>query len=158
MSEADVGSIQSLDELRRAVDRLGDRLLQQGHQVRAVINKSQHHFSQDYPVYWKRQLRLAEQRHSEALDRLSRKQSVVGAGQAVPAADEKKEVARWKARKGLCRQRLERTRTVAVEMEQNCEKMKGPIADLMELAEVTLPNASARLATLVARLQAYDGS
>ncbi len=155
MSEADVRSIEALIELQQAVDRLSDRLLQQGHQIRSMVGKAEQHFSQVYPVYWQGQLRRAEQRLSEARDRLSRKESVVGSGQFVPAADEKKEVALWKARKTLCRERIERSRRVAVEMEQNCEKMKGPIADLIELAEVSLPNASARLATLIARLQAY---
>ncbi len=158
MSEVDVRSIESLAELRQAVDRLSDRLLQQGHQVRSVVGKAKQHFSQDYPVYWRGQLRRAEQRLSEARDRLSRKQSTVASGQSVPAADEKKEVARWKARKTLCRERIERSRAVAVEMEQDCEKMKGPIADLIELAEVALPNASLRLAKLIDRLQAYQNN
>ncbi len=158
MSDADVRSIESLDELRQAVDRLGERLLRQGHQVRAVVGRAEQHFARDYPVYWQSQLRRAEQRLSEARDRLSRKQSTAGSGSSAPATDERKEVARWKARKKLCRERIERARTVAVEMEQNCEKMKGPVADLIELAEVSLPNASVRLATLIARLQAYQNN
>lgn len=158
MSEADVHSIESLAELQQAVERLSDRLLTQGHQVRAFVGRAERHFSQEYPVYWRTQLQRAEQRLGEARDRLSRKQSTVGSGQSVPAADEKKEVARWKARRTLCRERIERARTVAVEMEQNSEKMKGPVADLLELAEVSLPNASVRLATLIARLQAYQNN
>jgi len=158
MSEADVRSIESLAELHRAVDHLSERLMLQGYQLRSVVTGAQRHFSQEYPHYWRNQLRRAEQQLSEALDRLSRKQSTTRAGESVPATEEKKQVARWKNRVRLCREKLERSRTIAVEMEQNGEKLKGPIADLMELAEVGLPSASTRLVGLIARLEAYQNN
>ncbi len=158
MSEADVRSIESLEELRLAVDRLSESLMLQGYQLGAVVRSAEQHFSQHYPQYWRSQLQRAELKLTESLDRLSRKQSTLRTGDQVPATEEKKQVAHWKARVRLCRDRIERSRTIAVEMEQNCEKMKGPIADLLELAEVSLPNASIRLAALVARLQAYQNN
>ncbi|MFG0288462.1 MAG: hypothetical protein ACF8CQ_09815 [Rhodopirellula sp. JB044] len=156
MSEADVHSIESLGDLHRAVDHLSEKLMLQGYQLRSVVNNAEQHFTQHCPSYWRGQLRQAEQRLSEALDSLSRKQSTSRSGESVPATEEKKQVARWKARVRLCHERIERAKTIAVEMEQNCDKMKGPIADLLELAEVTLPRASTRLSNLIERLQAYQ--
>ncbi|MBB3207934.1 hypothetical protein FHS27_003761 [Rhodopirellula rubra] len=158
MSEADVHSIESLGELHRAVDHLSERLMLQGYQLRAVVSNAERHFTQECPTYWRGQLRRAEQRLSEALDSLSRKQSTSRSGETVAATEEKKQVARWTTRVRLCHERIDRARTIAVEMEQNCDKMKGPIADLMELAEVTLPQASTRLSGLIARLEAYQNN
>ncbi|MCM2369556.1 hypothetical protein [Aporhodopirellula aestuarii] len=158
MSEADVHSIESLEDLHRAVVHLSEKLMLQGYQLRSIVTNAERHFSQECPSYWRGQLRRAEQHLSEALDRLSRKQSTLRSGDAVPATEEKKQVARWKARVRLCHERIDRARSVAVEMEQNCDKMKGPIADLMELAEVTLPQASRRLSSLIERLQAYQNN
>ena len=159
MSHADVHSIESLEDLLRAVDHLSERLMLQGYQLQAIVNQSQRHFGQNYPAYWRQQTRRAEQELSESLDRLSRKQSVSRSGESVPATEEKKQVARWKTRVRLCRSRVDRCRKVALEIEQSGEKLKGPIADLLELAEVSLPNAAARLGDLVKRLQLYrDGA
>ena len=156
MSQSDVRSIDSLDDLHRAVVHLSEKLMQQGHQLRNITVQVEQHFSHEAPTYWRGQLRKAEQQLSEALDRLSRKQATIRPGDRVPATEEKKQVAYWKGRVRLCHQKVSRTKSVATEMIQECEKMKGPIADLMELAEVGLPTAATRLAGLIERLRAYQ--
>ncbi|SMP65487.1 hypothetical protein SAMN06265222_10962 [Neorhodopirellula lusitana] len=159
MSEADVRNIESLEDLERAINHLSERLGLQSYQLQSVVTRAQRHFGQDYPAYWRGQLRSAEQSFAEARDRLSRKKFAVRAGETHPATEEKKQVNRWKNRIRLCQQRIEKSRSIAIEMEQSCEKFKVPIAALTELAEVDLPTASTQLAGLVARLRAYqDGS
>lgn len=156
MSDADVRSIESLEDLHRAVEHLSERLLLQGYQLQAVTRRVQQHFGQDYPVYWRDQLRRAEQEFAEARDRLGRKQFSLRSGEHHPATEEKKQVIRWKNRIRLCRQRAERSRAISIEMEQNCEKFKGPVAELLELAEVGLPSAATRLEKLIIRLREYQ--
>ncbi|TWT98848.1 hypothetical protein [Neorhodopirellula pilleata] len=156
MSEADVRSIESLEDLHRAVDHLAERMLLQGYQLQAITMNVERHFGQDYPAYWRRQLQIAEREFVEARERLSRKQFALRPGEHHPATEERKQVARWKNRIRLCQQKIEKSRTLAVEMEQQCEKFKGPVAELIELAEVRLPNAAARLGGLIARLRDYQ--
>lgn len=156
MNDANVRSIESLEELHRAVDRLSQRLLLQGYQLQAFVNRVDQHFAQDYPGYWRQQLRSAEQSYAEARDRLGRKQFSLRPGEHHSATEEKKQVVRWKNRIRLCQQRCERSRTLAVEIEQACEKFKGPIAELVELAEVGLPAAAVGLTGLIARLRKYQ--
>lgn len=158
MSQSDVRSIDSLADLHRAVIHLSEKLMQQGHQLSGIANRVDQHFSQEVPAYWRSQLRKSEQELSEALDRLSRKQATIRPGNPVPATEEKKQVAYWKSRVRLCHQKVSRARNVAVEIQQECEKMKGPLADLMELSEVGLPTAATRLAGLIERLQAYQNN
>ncbi|MEM9366651.1 MAG: hypothetical protein AAGD07_11700 [Planctomycetota bacterium] len=156
MSGSDVRSIESLGDLHRATVHLADRLAQEGQQIRAAIHRAENRYSQDYPAYWRSQTRLAERRLTEAQDALSRKRATVRAGDRPPATEEAKRVAVCKARLDLCHKKYALTRRVSVEMEQACEKLQGPLADLVELADVTLPGAATRLATLIQRLRAYQ--
>lgn len=156
MSDADVRSIESLEDLHRAVDHLSERMLLQGYQLQSITTNVQRHFGQDYPAYWRAQLSRAEREFVEARDRLSRKQFALRPGEHHPATEERKQVARWKNRIRLCQQRIEMSRRAAIEMEQHCEKFKAPVAELIELAEVRLPNAAIRLGSLIARLRAYQ--
>lgn len=156
MSDADVRSIESLEDLHRAVDHMSERLLMQGYQLQSITHQVERHFSQEYPAYWRAQLRHAEKEFAEARETLSRKQFAIRPGEHHPATEERKQVAQWKNRIRLCQQRVEMTRRVAIEMQQQCEKFKGPVAELIELAEVRLPSAAVRLSGLIARLRDYQ--
>jgi len=158
MSRSDVRSIDSLGDLRRALSRLSERLATEGQQLRHQLQRAQQHFETEVPAYWTAELKRAERGLQESQDRLSRKQTSVRSGDSVPATDEKKEVARWKARRRTCQEKLAVSRRVAVEMLQTIERAHSPVADLVEQAEVVLPTAVGRLQQLIDRLEAYRAS
>jgi len=157
MSRSDVRDIDSLGDLRRALTRLAERLAIEGQQLRHQLHRAQQHFETDVPAYWAAELKRAERGLIEAQDRLSRKRAAARPGDTVPATDEQKEVARWKTRRRTCQEKQAVSRRVRVEMQQTIERTHGPVADLVEQAEVVLPTAAERLKQLIDRLEAYRG-
>ncbi|MCC9657715.1 hypothetical protein [Rhodopirellula halodulae] len=156
MTHSDVRDIDSLDQLRLAVERLADRLTLSSQALHATIHRVEEHFSIEQPAYWREQIRRAERELTAAQDQLSRKRSTVRSGDRVPATEEFKIVARWKTRLRFCQDRERLARRVAIELNQECEKVRGPIAALVEQGEVSLPKAAQRLLSLIDRLRAYQ--
>lgn len=156
MTQSDVRDLDSLDALRQAVERLADRMCQSSHSIHAILNRVDEHFSVNQLAYWREQNRLAERELTAAQDQLSRKRSTVRAGDRVPATEEAKNVARWKTRLRFCQDQERLARRISVEMQQVCEKTRGPSAALTELGEVALPTAANRLLVLIDRLRAYQ--
>ncbi|EMB19262.1 hypothetical protein [Rhodopirellula europaea] len=156
MTQSDVRDLDSLDALRQAVERLADRMCLSSQSIHATLNRVDEHFSVNQVTYWRDQTRVAERELTSAQDQLSRKRSTVRPGDRVPATEEAKNVARWKNRLRLCQEKERLARRISIEIQQVCEKTRGPSAALAELGEVALPTAANRLLSLIDRLRAYQ--
>jgi hypothetical protein len=156
VTQSDVRDLDSLDALRQAVERLADRMCLSSQSIHATLNRVDEHFSVNQVTYWRDQTRVAERELTSAQDQLSRKRSTVRPGDRVPATEEAKNVARWKNRLRLCQEKERLARRISIEIQQVCEKTRGPSAALTELGEVALPTAANRLLSLIDRLRAYQ--
>lgn len=155
MSTSNVRSIDALDEFRGGLLKLADGWERSTQELRLIVQRVQTHFCQDRPQYWRRQIQLAERSLTEAKDRLSLKQSVVRAGDRVPATEEKQQVQRSERRLRECQQKERLSRSLAIEITQHCDKLLGPLADISEHCESHLPTAATELAALITHLRDY---
>ena len=155
MSTSNVRSIDALDEFRGGLLKLADGWERSTQEIRLIVQRVQTHFCQDLPQYWRRQIQLAERALTEAKDRLSMKQSAARASDRVAATEEKQQVHRCERRLGECQQKERLSRSLAIQVTQQCDKLLGPLSDISEHCESHLPTAATELAALVMHLRNY---
>lgn len=154
MSSSDVRSIQSLQRLRTVLVSLGGQWDEVLRQIRFTSGRLQEHFHHDWPAYWNDQTAKAEAALSEALDHLSRLRSG-GSGQSHPATEAQQRVNAAHRRLAKCRDMQARAKRIAVTVDEACQRLAGPTADVTQHAEANLPRAAAELATLIEHLSRY---
>ena len=155
MSTSNVRSIESLAAFRSGMVKLSGNWDKSVQDLRVSIQRVDQHFSQDRPRYWKRQVQLAERELTEAKDNLSQKQATVRAGDRVSATEAVQRVNRAKQRLNLCREKQRKSKSIAIEMSQQCDSLLGPLADVAEHCEVILPKAAHQLQQLIDHLRVY---
>ncbi len=154
MSASNVQSIQSLQRLRTALVSLSGQWDEVLRQIRFTASQLQEHFRSDWPAYWNRQTAKAEVALSEAMDHLARLRSG-GSGQSHPATEAQQRVNAAHQRLAKCRDMQARAKRIAMTVDEACQRLAGPAADVTQHAEVNLPRAAAELATLIDHLSGY---
>jgi hypothetical protein len=155
METSDVRSIESLRMLRTAIGILANDWEVALQQIRASIHRTEDHFSNRMPEYWKNQTRAAEQKLSEALNNLSHQQGNASSGQAPAVTEAKQRVQLAKRRLADCEEKVRLAAKVAIQFETACQELAGPIAEVVGHTSVTLPNAAGHLAVLISHLDRY---
>lgn len=162
MSTSDVRSIDSLIQLRHTLINLSGDWTDCLHQIKYAARRIHERFAVDLPAYWKHQTTLAERALTESLDNLSRLQSTSGgaspggsAGGSPGATEARMRVAKVRRRLALCQAKEKRSRQLALAVEQACEELSGPIAEVAMHSEVNLPAAAAELARMIDHLSRY---
>ena len=98
---------------------------------------------------------LIAEKLSEALDNLSRQQGNSADGQAPAVSDAKQRVQLAKRRLVVCEGKFRAAKTIAVKIEQACQELQGPLAEIVGHVSVTLPGAAEKLAVLIGHLEQY---
>lgn len=155
MSTSNVRSIESLAAFRSGMVKLSDNWDKTLQDLRVTIQRVEQYFSHDRPRYWKRQVQLAERELTEAKDNLSQKRAVARASDRVSATEAVQRVNKAKRRLTECREKQRKAKAVSLEMSQQCDALRGPLADVAEHCEVGLPKAALQLQQLVDHLRAY---
>ncbi len=152
---SDVRSIDSLRELQAGLLALAERWDGSLQQIKFTIHRVEEHFRVAMPGYWAKQLRLAEQKLTEALDNLSRLRGTAGPDNAPAATEAKQRVNHCRRRLSLCEAKLRAARGIAAQIDQVSDDLLGPLAQGFQHVQVTLPGAARELAQLIALLDEY---
>ena len=124
-------------------------------EVRMTVQRGDEYFSQSQPAYWRHQLQLAERELTEAKDSLSQKLASTRPADRPAATEAKKRVALAERRLRTCLEKQRQVRAIALEISQQCDKLLGPLSDVVEHCEVLLPQAAVHLQSLIDQLKAY---
>jgi|GEM_PF-1107010 len=155
METSDVRSIDSLRLLRNAVGDLSNDWTIALLQIKSSMHRTREHFSTNMPAYWKQQTRIAEQKLAEAQDNLSRQHGTSASGQAPAVTEAKQRIQAAKRRLTICEEKLRLASKIAIQFDQACQELAGPIAEVVGHASVTLPNGAGHLAILIGHLDRY---
>jgi hypothetical protein len=154
MSTSDVRSIDSLIRLRHTLISVSGDWTNCLHQIKNSARRIEERFSVEIPAYWKHQTALAERSLAESLDNLSRLQST-SAGVSPGATEARMRVAKSRRRLAFCQEKEKRSRQLALTVEQACEELNGPIAEVAMHSEANLPAAAEELARMIDHLSRY---
>ncbi len=154
MSTSDVRSIDSLTRLRHTLVTLAGDWTDCLHQIKYAARRIEERFSVDIPAYWRHQAELAHRVLAESLDNLSRLQSVA-AGVSASATEARMRVAKARQRLAFCLEKEKRSRQLALAVQQACQELNGPIAEVAVHSETNLPAAAAELARMIDHLSRY---
>lgn len=152
---SDVRSIDALRELQAALLALSERWDGSLQQIKFTMHRIEEHFKHTMPSYWTQQLRLAEQKLTEALDNLSRLRGTAGPDNAPAATEAKQRVNQCRRRLSLCEAKLRAARGVAAKVDGVSDDLSGPIAQGFQHVQVTLPGAARELSQLIEHLDQY---
>jgi len=155
MATSDVRSIDSLIRLRHTLITLAGDWTDCLHQIKYAARRIEERFAVEIPAYWKHQTTLAERSLSESLDNLSRLQST-SAGVSPGATEARMRVAKVRRRLALCQEKEKRSRQLALAVEQVCEELNGPVAEVFMHSEANLPAAAEELARMIDHLSRYS--
>lgn len=154
MSTSDVRSIDSLVRLRHQLISLADDWTDCLHQIKYAARRIEERFTVELPGYWKHQVGLAERSLSQSLDNLSRLQST-SSGPTPAATEAQMRVAHARRRLSLCQAKEKRSRQLALAVEQACQDISGPVAEVSMHSEVNLPAAAEELGRMIEHLSRY---
>ncbi len=155
--QSDIRDVDVLLDLLNGLARLGEGFAATVEELRATLLRVDQWIRLDRPVYWKQQLRLAEQALNAALDSLQQKQSTTRPGERPPASEAQKRVALAKQRVKLCHEKTQACRRHLLRLEQVINELAGPLAEIDEIAGNDVPRAMAELKQLIKILDAYSG-
>lgn len=154
MSTADVRSIDSLGQLRQTLLALSADWSDCLHQIKYAARRIEERFSTEVPAHWKHQVELAERSLSEALDNLSRYQTA-SSGVSAGDSEARLRVNKAKRRLAFCQDKQRRAKQLAMSVQQVCQDLAGPVAEVTMHTDVNLPAAAAELARMIDLLSRY---
>jgi hypothetical protein len=154
MSSSNVRSIDSLRRLRETLITLSTDWNESLQQIRFTARRIEEQFDTSWPAYWRQQTAKAESAFNDALNNLARLQTS-GSGTSYPTTEAQQRVNKAQLRLQQCREKQSRAQRAAVAVEQACQRLAGPVAELALHAEVNLPKAATELAVLIEHLSRY---
>jgi len=158
METSDVQSIDSIRSLRGAVLELGHDWDMAVQEIQFSTHRIKEHFTATLPAYWKSQTRAAEQSLAEAKNNLSRQAGVSSDGNSPATSEARQRVQLAKRRLALCEDKQRAALKIALQLEQACQELAGPIAEVLGHSSTTLPGAAGFLETLIGHLDQYAES
>ena len=155
MTASNVRNIDSLEAFYDGLIRLSgdwDKTLQE---IRMTIRRAEQHFTEDRPRYWRRQTQLAERELNEAKDNLASKRAAIRPADRPSAVEAAKRVEAAQRRLRTCEAKSREAKQWAIEITQHCDRLLGPLADVVEHYETVLPSAATELRSLIEQLRRY---
>ncbi|MFG0262566.1 MAG: hypothetical protein ACF788_09275 [Novipirellula sp. JB048] len=155
MSSSNVRNIDSLAALHGGTLRLAQGWDQTVQELQLFVHRVEEHFTQTLPRYWHHQTQLAERELSEANDHLARQRASLRIADRPAASEAVGRVQRAQQRLRVCEDKTRQLRPWAIEVAKVCDDLRGPLAEVKEHCETTLPQAARELATLIDQLRRY---
>ena len=153
---AKVHSLDALVELRAALVKFREEAAQAMTAVEVEINRGQEWLSHDQLKFWKAEFRRCEDLVGEAKMALARCQLMKNAAGETPSCeDEKKQLAKAKARRDLAEEKIELVKKWTLIVEQEIIEYSGPAQQLNTLLDATLVQGIAELDGRMRSLEAY---
>ncbi|MFM7050627.1 MAG: hypothetical protein ACKOYN_00630 [Planctomycetota bacterium] len=157
--EANITDVAALDEFRRALIRFREEINVAIAEAESELKSTFVWLERDRILHWKRAVPRLDEELTSAKSALYRKEmQTMGTGQRPSTIDEKKAVARAKARAEDARERLDRTRRWLVQLEREVALYKSHMSPMSSLVDRDMPNAIQRVKNMALALEAYLSS
>lgn len=156
MSTSNVRKIDVLEQFQSTLLKLANNWDLATQDIRMAVHRTQEHFKEERPAYWRHQIQLAERALTEAKDNLSRLRATVRPGDAPPATEAAQRVIKAEYRMRVCQDKERLARSWALEIEQRCEDLLGPLMHMTEHCQSYLPEAARELSVMVDLLHQYS--
>lgn len=157
--EANITDVSALDEFRRALIRFREEAAVAMAEADSEVKRTFVWLERDRMLHWKRAVPKLDEELAGAKGALYRKElQTMGTGQRPSTIDEKKAVARAKARAEDARERLDHTKRWLVALEREVSLYKAHMSPMSSLVDRDLPSAILRLRNMALALEAYMAS
>lgn len=156
MAQSNVKSIESLEDFHAGLTRLSSGWEDSVQEIRMLIQRAEAYFSEDRPRYWREQTRIAERELNEAKDSLAQKRAAARPGDRPPATEASRKVQMIERRLRDCELKQRQAKAWSIEISHQCNQLLGPLADLAEHCEHTLPAGARELRQLINELEKYS--
>ncbi|MFM7134746.1 MAG: hypothetical protein ACKO0W_10560 [Planctomycetota bacterium] len=157
--EANITDVAALDELRRALIRFREEAAMAVAEADSEVKRTFVWLERDRMLHWKRAVPRLEEELAGAKSALYRKEmQTMGTGQRPSTIDEKKAVARAKAKSEEARECLDRTKRWMTALEREVSLYKSHMSPVSSLIDRDLPSAILRLRNMALALEAYLAS
>jgi hypothetical protein len=155
MAEANVKNLEGLEIFAAAVVRLCDGNRKNTDDVREQLQRVSVWLTKEMPEYWANQLRISQNRWTEAREDLLRCQSRARADDEESCLVQRKALERAAARRALCEQRVKILPVLASRWDQYLQEISLAVRQMEDLSEAQLPLAHARLQKMISTLKQY---
>ncbi len=154
--EVNLSDIAALDEFRRALIRFREDVSVAVAEADSEVKATFIWLERDRMLHWRRAVPRLDEELTSAKSALYRKgMQTMGTGQQSSNIDEKKAVAKAKARAEDGRDRLERTRRWLATLERDVSLFKGAMSPVATMVDRDMPSAILRLRNMALALEAY---
>jgi hypothetical protein len=154
---AQVRSTDAIEALAVALARFEERVSAALDSLDVDLRRAGDWVEHDRPVYWRNQLREAEQQLHDAKMELERcLLMTVVEGQRPACREQKAAVAQSKVRLEYCREKADRVKKWQRDYRHESMEFHGRVGQLRRLAEQDVPSARILLGKLLARIDEYQ--
>ena len=154
--EANVTEIAALDEFRRALIRFREEVSVAASEADSEVKSTFIRLERDRMLHWRRAVPRLDEELTSAKSALYRKgMQTMGTGQQSSNIDEKKAVARARAKADDARERLELTRRWLSTLERDVSLFKSAMSPVSTMTDRDMPSAILRLRNMALALEAY---
>lgn len=153
--QADVSSIDSVRRFRAALQEYGETVDDVVAALQVELQRAINWLEQDRMNYWPAEVRKANDKLVEALNRLEMKQLTIDRSDSPSCYDEKKAVERAKLRLRFAEDKVSRTRHWMRIVKHETEEFRGMLAKVGYLSESEIPRAVAALGRMTEALEKY---
>ena len=155
MAEANVKNLDGLETFASAIARLCEANRKNTDDAREQLQRVTVWLNKEMPEYWANQLRIAQNRWTEAREDLLRCQSRSRADDEVSCLVQRKALDRATERRSLCEKRVKILPTLVHRWDQFVQEISLSLRQMVDLSESQLPLAHARLQGTITTLKQY---
>ena len=155
MTHSNVRSIESLEAFHAGLTRLSSDWEKSVQEIRMLVQRAEAHFSEDRPRYWKQQTHIAQRELNEAKDNLAQKRAAARPGDRPPATEASRKVQKIERRLRDCELKQKQAKAWSIEISHQCDQLLGPLSDVAEHCERSLPAAANELRQMITELEKY---
>jgi hypothetical protein len=154
-SDANVQSLERLEEFLLQLGGIQERLGKQLDDVRVEMQRIDHWMQSECPGYWQEQERMAKRKWTDARERLLQCQSVVTAGERPSCSEHRKRLEKCTQRVALCERRMRQVRQCQLLWQQSCMQLRLKVQHVVDVVESRLPQARFHLDSSLEPLRQY---
>jgi hypothetical protein len=153
--QARVEDVEALVEFETFLGRFREDLMSQCDALKVEYQRVAQGLHSEAPAYWRQALNRAEQRFAEARDALTMCRAKVRPDDHESCSEQQKAFEKARARLRLCEEKMKRLKACQLAWDQFASQNLPTLAETVDLADSRLPQAKARLASILDLLEKY---
>ncbi len=154
-SDANVQSLERLEEFLLQLGGIQERLGKQLDDVRVEMHRINHWMQSDCPGYWQEQERMAKRKWTDARERLLQCQSVVTGGERPSCSEHRKRLEKCTQRVALCERKMRQVKQCQLLWQQTSLQLQLKVQHVVDVVESRLPQARFHLDSSLEPLRQY---